>query len=109
MLVRVLNQVVSGWKSSNEEVLKPYSQRKEQLSTIDGCLQLGSRVVIPPALQSKVLALLHDGHLGMSQMKSLARSYVRWPNMDADIEALVRKCGHCHLHSKSPPSAASHL
>ena len=28
--------------------------------------------------------------------------------MDAEIENLVRKCGHCQMHSESPPSAASH-
>ena len=108
VLARVLDQVVSGWRNSSEEALKPYSQRKDELSTVDGCLQWGTRVIIPPTLRSKVLALLHDGHLGMSRMKSLARSYVWWPNMDAEIESLVRKCGHCQMHSESPPSAASH-
>ena len=108
MLARVLDQVVSGLKSSKEEALEPYSQREDEFSTIDGCVQWGTRVVIPSTLRSKVLALLHNGHLGMSRMKSLARSYVWWPNMDADIEVMVRKCVHCQLHSKSPPSVAPH-
>ena len=108
VLACVLDQVISGWKHSDDEALKPYLQRKEALSTMDGCVQWGARVIIPPTLRSKVLVLLHNGHLGMARMKSLARSYVWWPNLDADIEAMVRKCVHCQLHSKSPPSTASH-
>ena len=42
VLARVLDQVVSGWRNSSEEALKPYSQRKDELSTVDGCLQWGT-------------------------------------------------------------------
>ena len=28
--------------------------------------------------------------------------------MDADIKVMVRKCVHCQLHSKPPPSVAPH-
>ena len=30
----------------------------------------------------------HEGHLGSQRMKALARSYVWWPNMDAELEPL---------------------
>ena len=64
--------------------------------TIKGhCLLWGIRVVFPAKLQAKVLHELHSGHAGMSRMKSLARSYLRWPKVDRDIEELVKSCHLC--------------
>ena len=33
----------------------------------------------PKAGQNKVLEQLHDGHLGVSRMKSIAHSFEWWP------------------------------
>ena len=41
-------------------------------------------------------------------MKSLARSYVWWPNMDKDLESRVRTCENCQMNSKNPPEAPLH-
>ena len=55
----------------------------------DDCLLRGTRVIVPPSLRGKVLDQLHDGHPGIVRMKSLARQYVWWPGLDADLEARV--------------------
>ena len=34
-------------------------------------------------------------HPGIVKMKSLARSYVWWPNLCAEIEAKVKDCAEC--------------
>ena len=31
------------------------------------------------------------------------RSYVYWPNMDKDIENIVKSCKGCALAAKTPP------
>ena len=41
-------------------------------------------------------------------MKTLARSYLWWPGLDAEIELKVRSCGVCQEHSKLPANANLH-
>jgi len=44
----------------------------------------GSRIVVPQTGHKSVMEQLHDGHPGTSRMKSLARNFVWWPQMDDD-------------------------
>ncbi|KAL3246960.1 hypothetical protein MRX96_057314 [Rhipicephalus microplus] len=75
-----------------------YAHRKLQMSVQEDCILLGSRVVIPSALQQEVLRLLHEGHPGMTKMKAIARSHVWWSSLDEDITAAVRQCQICQEH-----------
>ena len=52
----------------------------------------GSRVVVLPLGRGKLMDQLHEGHPGTCRMKSLARSYVWWPNIDEEVEAMVKQC-----------------
>ena len=92
--------VLQGWVETKDPNIQPYHHRKTELSVQDGCLLWGSRVIIPPQGRKRVLEELHAAHPGISRMKSLARSYMWWPNMDAEIEAKVklnvRKIENCH-------------
>ena len=58
---------------------------------------LRHRAVIPAKLRSQVLSELHEGHLGIVKMKSLARSYNWWPKIDKDFEHLAESCPGCQL------------
>ena len=49
-----------------------------------------TRVVIPSCLRNEVLRLLHEGHWGATRRKQMARRYVWWPNVNQDVENLVR-------------------
>ena len=65
----------------------------------------GNRIVVPPPGRPAVLQELHEGHPGMSRMMSLARMYVWWPNINAEIEKFVRLCRECQQVQPSPPMA----
>ena len=87
VLSQVLRFVPQGWPSElEEEALKPYFIRREELSVHAGCLLWGARVIVPPQGREEVLNILHNTHPGIVKMKSLARSYVWWPKMDANLE-----------------------
>ena len=68
----------------------------------------GTRVIIPPALQARLLQELHYTHPVMVKMKLLARSYMWWPRMDGNIEEIVRSCKECAAQRGLPPVAPLH-
>lgn len=51
---------------------------------------------------------LNEGHSGMSRTRSMARSYMWWPNMDRDIESRVEQCEICQMTRHSPATAPLH-
>ncbi len=51
---------------------------------------------------------LHETHFGVSKMKALARSYIWWPQMDAEIEETVKTCSDSQATRSSPPVAPLH-
>ncbi|KII70084.1 Pro-Pol polyprotein [Thelohanellus kitauei] len=56
------------------------------------------RNVIPIKTRRNVLKWLHEGHCGISGMKSMARPYVWWPQVSHDIEEFVKACHYCQLN-----------
>ena len=50
------------------------------------CLTMGSSVIIHPNHQTQILNELHRDHPGCARKKSVAKSFVWWPQMDMDIE-----------------------
>ena len=107
-LALVLQYVLQGWPEKCAEQLKPYFRRRHELSAHEGCLLWGARVIIPPAARQAVLSELHEGHPGCSRMKSLARMYLWWPGLDAEIEGEVNSCQACQIVQPSPPAAPLH-
>ena len=90
-------------RTADQEVLKPFRQRLEDLSVVDHTLMLGDRVVIPKILQPEILAALHKGHPGIRRSKQLAREFVFWPKMLDDIERAECVSVTLVLSSKSCP------
>lgn len=88
-------------KDTDEE-LSPFLLRRHDLPIQQGCLIWGVRVVVPPRLHPRVLKELHTAHPGVVRMKCLARSYVWWPGIDAQIELQAKSCHSCQRVQKEP-------
>ena len=96
VLSRVYEYTLSGWsKECKDESLQPYWNRRDELSIEDGCLLWGRRVIVPDRFRKEILEELHFSHPGMCRMKALARGYVWWPCLDADIEDYVKGYHAC--------------
>ena len=66
---------------------------REELSTDDGMLLKGPRLVILGELQEEYLSRLHEGHLSASKVQENAKQHMYWTGIDA---------GHRRLHQMMP-------
>ena len=106
VLSRICRYIQSGWPASiDKEEMQPFFSRRNTLSVLHGCVLWGSHVLVPKPCRSDVLKELHQVHPCSNKMKALARSYVWWPKMDSEIEAMVKDCTVCQ-GSQSLPSVA---
>ena len=103
VMSRVHHFILHGWPDRcPDPSFQPFYTRRDELSTVDGCILWGAKVVVPAAGRQIVLQQLHDTHPGINRMKSLARSYVWWPGLDADIQSTVQKCDVCQSNKGNP-------
>ena len=107
-LSRVLTYVQAGWPKTVEDNVQIFFDKRQELTTEQGCLMWGMRVVIPQVYQQKVLEELHGGHLGVVKMKALARSHVWWPHIDKEIEGVTQRCGGCQMMKGDPKLTPLH-
>ena len=107
-LSKVRDFVKKGWIHTNDPKLRPYQGRHMELSVQADCVLWGNQIIVPPAGQSKVLDVLHDGHPGISRMKELARSFIWWPGLDDDIQNRVQACTQCQINQKLPTPQPLH-
>ena len=94
-----------GLEECPNENLKPYHNRRNELSCEQDCVLWGTRVIIPPILRGKMLGQLHWKHPGVCGMKAIAPTFMWWPKMDQEIEEAVRVCTVCQSVTNAPPSA----
>ena len=98
---KILTSLIKAIKSndfSNKREINKYLQVKEELSVYQDKLVLrGSRVIIPENLQSKVVKIAHEGHLGIVKPKQLIRDRVWFPGIDKMIENEIKQCSACQL------------
>ena len=108
-LSQVLQYTLEGWPQKGvSDNLKIFYQRRDQLSTDQGCLLWGTRVIVPEVWQGRLLNELHYTHPGIVKMKLLAHSYMWWPNLDQNIEDMVKSCKECATQRSLPPVAPLH-
>ena len=109
VLSLIYKYVMEGWPQRGvEDNLKPFYHRKDQLTTDQGCLLWGTRVIISKVLQFCLLLELQFTHPGVVKMKLLARSYMWWPKIDCNIEEIVKTCKECTAQCSLPPVTPLH-
>ena len=76
--------------------LQPYSRVFYELTlTTEGLNLRDNRWLIPTSLQTEIIQIAHEGNLGITKTKQFLRSKVWFPNIDTQVEALIKQCIAC--------------
>ena len=105
-LQHLIKTMRGGWPKSKQmcsESVQQFWDSRHDLTTAQGFVLKGDRIVIPQALQKDVLVKLHNAHQGMDRTKRRARQTVYWPKMNNQIEKMVNRCRECLKHKPSKP------
>lgn len=81
--------------------LKHYKNISSELTVSPGddLILRGSRIIIPTALQQRVLQLAHESHQGIAKTKSLLREKVWFPYIDHKVETMITNCIACQANT----------
>ena len=94
-------QIAEGFpthRKALKPILAPYWNIRYDLSEAEGLLFKGRQLIIPRSMQSNVLNLIHESHLGIEKCKARARSIIYWPGMSRDIHDTVATYTTCLTH-----------
>ncbi|KAF6040153.1 hypothetical protein EB796_001546 [Bugula neritina] len=78
-LLGVMKYSRVGWPKhlkEDEESLRPYYARRDEIGVEGGCILMGLRLVITEQLRKQILVEIHTGHQEIVKSKAIARSYV---------------------------------
>ena len=103
ILATVYQLTQQGWLHQRRHVphlARRYWDFRDELSTDDGMLLKGPRLIIPGELQEEYLSHLHEGHLSASKVQENAKQHMYWTGIDADIEDYTKRCQECIKRSQ---------
>ena len=95
--------IFNGWPANKQDVpdpVMPYWNIRDELSTYNGIVFNGERIIIPESLRAEILEILHKSHSGIVRTKQRARDMIYWPGLNKQIEDITSKCAAC-LESRS--------
>ena len=102
VLIELKCLIQSGWPGRIQDIpdhVRPYWSFRDELGLADGAIFKGRQVVIPPTMRSRILTQLHIGHMGIGGTRRLSRETVYWPNINSDIEQMIKQCATCQKHA----------
>ena len=105
ILVTVYQLTQQGWPHQRRHVpclARRYWDFRDELSTDDGMLLKGPRLIIPGELQEEYLSHLYEGHLSANKVQENAKQHMYWTGIDADIEDYTKRCQECIKRSQVP-------
>ena len=75
------------------KTLKIFAKICSELTSVDGNLVLrGSRIVVPDALQKRMVKLAHEGHQRLVKSRGLLPSKVWFSRMDSLADCIAKCC-----------------
>ena len=111
-LQKLRRVITNGWPRELADVeaeVKPYFSYRDELTTQDGIILRGDRIVIPTSMRKEVKQKAHAGHMGINACIRRARDLVFWPGMSKEIRQLVESCETCARHANKQQPETLHM
>ena len=98
VLQKLSSTIVEGWPETKQTLppeLHAYFQYRNEITSAEGLLLKGDRVIIPTALRKVMKEKLHHGHIGIQRTRASACQVMFWPGLNAEITDMISKCSAC--------------
>jgi len=97
-LKTLMTLISAGWpndKLQSPLCVREYWPYRDELSTQNGLVFRGTRIIIPHSVRTEMTARAHCSHLGIQYTINTARDIMYWPRMTADLTEAVQRCETC--------------
>ena len=98
VLQELAKTVLVGWPQ-HQRTLKPelqaYYPFRDEITTSNGILLKGQKIIVPETLRDEYAKQVHQGHINVEATKRRARDIIYWPHMAQHLENMVGKCQVC--------------
>ncbi|CAI5678464.1 unnamed protein product [Oreochromis niloticus] len=97
-LQTLIKTIQKGWPACKKVVpveITQFQSLQDELSTQDGLVFKGERVVIPQALQPDITQRIHSTHIGTEGCLRRATDCVYWHGMNDHIKKYIATCDIC--------------
>ena len=71
--------------------------------TENGIVLRGAQIVVPTSIQSQVLQLAHEGHMGPERVKSRIRQSFWFPGIESKVDQFIASCEPCAVNRPKEP------
>ncbi|XP_048745965.2 uncharacterized protein K02A2.6-like [Ostrea edulis] len=94
---KLYKTIKDGWPERDELTpdIQIFYTFRDELTSQDGLIFKGDRIVIPPTLKGEILQKVHSSHIGIQGCYRRTKESLYWPNMMKDIESFIKECPVC--------------
>ena len=97
---KILNAITAIEKDQLESIFFPYRQHRSHLTTRFGLLFYSDKIVVPEAMRTTIIAMLHQGHPSTTKMDQSAEAFW-WPGLQREIREKSENCPSCRASDKN--------
>ena len=100
----LMTYIISGWPEERSRVpllVSEYFPFRDELSTQNGLVFKGERIVVPKLCRDLIKSRLHKAHTGITACQRRAKETVYWPGMYKELEEMVHKCDSCQTYQNN--------
>jgi len=105
-LQTLMTLISAGWpndKLQSPLCVREYWPYRDELSTQNGQVFRGTRIIISHSMRTELTARAHRSHLGIQYTTNAARDIMYWPRMTADLTDAVQRCETCQQMKPALP------